>query len=189
MPPRSGFRSSPAEKRLPEAVRAVVRQRRGHIHVVARHPDVGVAEQLLNDRQGDALVYRDGGGRVSHRMHAMVPQAGRLQDVRPLLPVGAGIERPAVLLAPDEVVIFPDVRGGQPLTGLGSPVLLQHRDELRRGGTVLRRRGAITSQLPSITDLTARTGLAVGTVRRAIDILVKEGLVQTVPGRGTFVMR
>jgi DNA-binding GntR family transcriptional regulator len=46
----------------------------------------------------------------------------------------------------------------------------------------LRRRGAITSQLPSITDLTARTGLAVGTVRRAIDILVKEG-------RGTFVMR
>ena len=49
--------------------------------------------------------------------------------------------------------------------------------------------GAITSQLPSITDLTARTGLAVGTVRRAIDILVKEGLVQTVPGRGTFVTR
>jgi GntR family transcriptional regulator len=43
--------------------------------------------------------------------------------------------------------------------------------------------------LPSITDLTAQTGLAVGTVRRAIDILVKEGFVQTVPGRGTFVQR
>jgi len=26
-------------------------------------------------------------------------------------------------------------------------------------------------------------------VRRAIDILVKEGLAQTVPGRGTFVKR
>ena len=38
-------------------------------------------------------------------------------------------------------------------------------------------------------DLTTETGLAVGTVRRAIDILVKEGLVQTVPGRGTFVRR
>jgi DNA-binding GntR family transcriptional regulator len=50
-------------------------------------------------------------------------------------------------------------------------------------------RGNITGQLPSITDLTAQTGLAVGTVRRAIDILVKEGLVQTVPGRGTFVRR
>lgn len=47
--------------------------------------------------------------------------------------------------------------------------------------------GKIDSQLPSITDLTAQTGLAVGTVRRAINILVKEGLVQTVPGRGTFV--
>ena len=47
----------------------------------------------------------------------------------------------------------------------------------------------ITFQLPSITDLTTETGLAVGTVRRAIDILVKEGMVQTVPGRGTFVRR
>jgi DNA-binding GntR family transcriptional regulator len=49
--------------------------------------------------------------------------------------------------------------------------------------------GEIASQLPSITDLTEETGLAVGTVRRAIDILVQEGLVQTVPGRGTFVRR
>jgi|HubBroStandDraft_6_1064221.scaffolds.fasta_scaffold320892_3 DNA-binding GntR family transcriptional regulator len=45
--------------------------------------------------------------------------------------------------------------------------------------------GKIDSQLPSITDLTAETGLAVGTVRRAINILVNEGLVQTVPGRET----
>jgi GntR family transcriptional regulator len=50
-------------------------------------------------------------------------------------------------------------------------------------------RSEITSQLPSITELTAQTGLAVGTVRRAINILVKEGLVETVPGRGTFVTR
>jgi DNA-binding GntR family transcriptional regulator len=50
-------------------------------------------------------------------------------------------------------------------------------------------RGEITSQLPSITELTAQTGLAVGTVRRAVDILVKEGLVHTVPGRGAFVRR
>jgi len=33
--------------------------------------------------------------------------------------------------------------------------------------------GEITSQLPSITNLTTETGLAVGTVRRAIDILVR----------------
>jgi DNA-binding GntR family transcriptional regulator len=49
--------------------------------------------------------------------------------------------------------------------------------------------GKITSQLPSITDLTEQTGLAVGTVRRAINILVMEGIAQTVPGRGTFVKR
>ena len=48
--------------------------------------------------------------------------------------------------------------------------------------------GKITSQLPSITQLTEETGLAVGTVRRAINILVKEGRVETVPGRGTFVV-
>ena len=51
------------------------------------------------------------------------------------------------------------------------------------------KRGEITGPLPSITELTAQTGLAVGTVRRGIDVLVKEGLVQTVPGRGTFVKR
>jgi DNA-binding GntR family transcriptional regulator len=48
--------------------------------------------------------------------------------------------------------------------------------------------GEITNQLPSITRLTEDTELAVGTVRRAINILVKEGLVETVPGRGTFVI-
>jgi hypothetical protein len=30
-------------------------------------------------------------------------------------------------------------------------------------------------------------GPAVGTVRRAIDVLAREGLVRTVPGRGMFV--
>jgi DNA-binding GntR family transcriptional regulator len=60
-------------------------------------------------------------------------------------------------------------------------VAIQMREQIQRG--------EITRQLPSITELTAETGLAVGTVRRGIDILVKEGLVQTVPGRGTFVKR
>ena len=48
--------------------------------------------------------------------------------------------------------------------------------------------GEIANQLPSITKLTESTMLAVGTVRRGIDILVQEGLVETVPGRGTFVV-
>lgn len=47
--------------------------------------------------------------------------------------------------------------------------------------------GEITSVLPSLTDLTQQTGLAPNTIRRAIKILRDEGLVYTVPGRGTFV--
>ena len=48
--------------------------------------------------------------------------------------------------------------------------------------------GEIASKLPSLTELTAETHLAVGTVRRAIDVLARECLVQRVPGRGTFVI-
>jgi len=40
--------------------------------------------------------------------------------------------------------------------------------------------------LPSITRIVQETGLAVGTVRRAIDVLVREGHAYTVPGRGTY---
>lgn len=40
--------------------------------------------------------------------------------------------------------------------------------------------------VPSITYLVGETGLAVGTVRRAIKVLADEGLVMTVPGRGTY---
>lgn len=41
--------------------------------------------------------------------------------------------------------------------------------------------------IPSITDMTGETGLAIGTVRKAIAVLVAEGLVRTVPGRATYV--
>ncbi len=40
--------------------------------------------------------------------------------------------------------------------------------------------------LPSITYLVQETGLAVGTVRKAISVLVDDGVAYTVPGRGTF---
>jgi GntR family transcriptional regulator len=46
-----------------------------------------------------------------------------------------------------------------------------------------------SGEITSLSDLTGATGLAVGTVRRAIDVLADEGLVRTVPGRGTFVVR
>lgn len=40
--------------------------------------------------------------------------------------------------------------------------------------------------LPSITRLRQETGLAVGTIRQAIKVLVDEGTAYTVPGRGTY---
>jgi GntR family transcriptional regulator len=43
--------------------------------------------------------------------------------------------------------------------------------------------------LPSITFLVQETGLAVGTVRKAIKVLADEGLAVTVPGRGSFATK
>jgi GntR family transcriptional regulator len=40
--------------------------------------------------------------------------------------------------------------------------------------------------LPSITRIQQETGLAVNTIRHAIDVLVSEGYAYTVPGRGTY---
>jgi DNA-binding GntR family transcriptional regulator len=41
--------------------------------------------------------------------------------------------------------------------------------------------------IPSLTDLAAEHDLAVVTVRKAIKVLVEEGLLVTQPGRGTYV--
>ena len=42
-------------------------------------------------------------------------------------------------------------------------------------------------KLPSIIELQAESGLSAKTVQRAIAVLAAEGLVITVPNRGTFV--
>jgi hypothetical protein len=40
------------------------------------------------------------------------------QDVRPLLPVGARVKRPTVLLSEDDAEVLPHVGGGKPLAFL-----------------------------------------------------------------------
>jgi DNA-binding GntR family transcriptional regulator len=42
--------------------------------------------------------------------------------------------------------------------------------------------------LPSITRLSQESGLSVKTVRKAIAVLEAEGLVHTIPSRGTYVV-
>jgi len=44
-------------------------------------------------------------------------------------------------------------------------------------------------KLPSHADLAEQLGVATGTVERALAELKKEGLVESVPGMGTFVRK
>jgi hypothetical protein len=75
------------------------------VRVAAGNADIGVAEQLPDHGQGDALVQGDGGGRVPHGVHAVMRAPDGLEDVRPLLPVGLRIDGAAVLLSEDNAVV------------------------------------------------------------------------------------
>jgi GntR family transcriptional regulator len=44
-------------------------------------------------------------------------------------------------------------------------------------------------KIPAIIELEDESGLSTMTVRRAVAVLADEGLVRTVPGRGTFVVQ
>jgi GntR family transcriptional regulator len=68
-----------------------------------------------------------------------------------------------------------------------SPVhpYVQIADQLREAIT----RGEITDLVPSYWDIVNETGVAYNTARRAVKILIDEGLVVAIPGRGTFVKR
>lgn len=67
---------------------------------------------------------------------------------------------------------------------LAQPVYLQLAAQLRERIIF----GQLTSRLPSLAELTAQTGLSIGTVRHAIRVLARENRVRTEPGRGTFVI-
>lgn len=66
------------------------------------------------------------------------------------------------------------------------PVYVQLADLLRRqiiGGKLKPR-----SPIPSSRILAQEHDVALGTVKRAVDVLRAEGLVRNVPGRGAFVV-
>jgi GntR family transcriptional regulator len=68
----------------------------------------------------------------------------------------------------------------------GTPVYLQLaailRDGIRRGDP------APDRPLPSYTTLMQEYGVARGTAAKAVQVLVTEGLVRIVPGRGAYVI-
>src|ERR1039458_5763096 len=55
----------------------IVMQRRGDMRVPSRDPDVGMAEDLLHDREGNTAIEQDGRGRVPHGVQPVVRQPGR----------------------------------------------------------------------------------------------------------------
>jgi len=48
--------------------------------------------------------------------------------------------------------------------------------------------GTIGARVPSITQLAEETDLSLATVKRALKLLRDEGIILSVPGRGTFVV-
>lgn len=56
-------------------------------------------------------------------------------------------------------------------------------DEIRQG------RPPVGGRLGNERELAAQYGVSAGTVRRAVQELRDQGLVQTLPGKGTFVVR
>ncbi len=49
------------------------------------------------------------------------------------------------------------------------------------------RAGEIGPRVPSIMELAEQSGLSAATVKRALGMLREEGVIFSVPGRGTFV--
>jgi GntR family transcriptional regulator len=49
--------------------------------------------------------------------------------------------------------------------------------------------GEFGPRIPSIMELADQSELSAATVKRALGLLRDEGLIYTVPGRGTFVRR
>lgn len=47
--------------------------------------------------------------------------------------------------------------------------------------------GKIGPRMPSIMDLADQTSLSAATVKRALKILRDDGVIVSVPGRGTFI--
>ena len=69
--------------------------------------DVGVAEDLLDDADVHVLLNEQRAGRVTAVVYTSVTDAGFPEDRLPFLPVLPRVDRPAVRLSEEDVLVFP----------------------------------------------------------------------------------
>nr|WP_255600389.1 hypothetical protein [Blastococcus sp. LR1] len=88
-----------------------------------------MAEQLHDDPWVHVLGEQQGGGGVPAVVQADVADACLLQQPRPVVVVGLLVDRPAVGLGEDEILVVPFGAGQHPLAELGGLVPVQLGDQ------------------------------------------------------------
>lgn len=66
---------------------------------------------------------------------------------------------------------------------------LYHRLRETLAGMIVSRRWDVGAAIPAEAELAQKYQVSIGTVRKAIELLINDGLVDRVQGRGTFVRR
>lgn len=94
------------------------------------HP--GVAEDLLNHPDVDALLDQQRSGSVSGVVQSAVAHAGSSQHRLPLPPVVGPVDRVAGRRGEDKIVVLPRRSGHEPFGELRLPVRLEDGQQLRR---------------------------------------------------------
>jgi hypothetical protein len=81
-----------------------------------RDADVGVPQHLLDDGERNTLLHEQGCRRVAGRVDPMMREASRFENVGPLAPVTARIDRRTSRLAEDKVLVVPVISSGGALS-------------------------------------------------------------------------
>ena len=88
-----------------------------------------MAEQLHDHPRVHVLAEQQGGGGVPAVVEADMADAGLLQQARPVVVVGLLVDRPAVGLGEDQVLVVPLGAGQHPLAQLRGLVPVQLGDQ------------------------------------------------------------